>query len=278
MTNEQKKEIQQLTLSFIGRQGSQNRAAVAIGVSAATLSQVSNGKWDLIADEMWHRLGKAVGWTAPEWSYAETSVSRKIAAHLDLARDRRVGNITAITAPAGSGKTFTAERHAAANPDDVLVRCKRGMTVRRMYGSMLRAMGASPDGLSTERLEAAAHERIAKRAKPEVWLELVCLYNELRDRCCIVTLSTSVFRTRVENGVSAGRLGLDELHSRLGGRFVDAGAPTAHDMAAIAIANGLSEPGAVSRAVERGRRLGNCDLRVGSDSVRAIREKLRTEN
>src|SRR5690606_4331523 len=135
--------------------------------------------------------------------------------------------------------------------DDILVKCKRGMTVRKMYRMVLRAIGVNPEGYRMDDMEDMIYTRVTKRAnptivfdeidkaKPEVWLELICLYNEFKDKCNIVTLSTPVFKTKIENGVKSGRLGFDELHSRFGGGFVNVGAADAYDQAAIAIANGL---------------------------------------
>lgn len=286
MTNGQKHEIRLLTIDFVNKHPSQRQAAAKlIGVSSGTLSQIVNEKWDLISDDMWHKLSKQVGYTVPEWIYTDTAVSKKIMAHLDLARDRKVSNITSIIAPAGSGKTFTAEHHAEINKDDILIRCKRGMTVRKMYKMVLRAIGVNPDGYRMDDMENMIYTRVTKRvnptiifdeidkAKPEVWLELICLYNEFKDKCNIVTLSTPVFKTKLENGVKSGRLGFDELHSRLGGAFVDVGAASTFDMASIALANGLNDPTDINYVVERCQRMKQCDLRVGSDTIKAKKEK-----
>ena len=286
MTNEQKHEIRLLTIDFVSRHPSQNKAAVALnGVSSATLTQVIKENWSLISAEMWHKLGKQVGYTSPDWVYTETKVSKKIMAHLDLARDRKVSNITAIIAPAGSGKTFTAEYHSSLNKDDILIKCKRGMTVRKMYKMVLRAIGVNPEGYRMDDMEDMIYSRVTKRAnptlifdeidkaKPEVWLELICLYNEFKDKCNIVTLSTPVFKTKIENGVKSGRLGFDELHSRFGGSFVNAGAADSYDMGTIAVANGLTNQAEITAIVEKCVRMERCDLRVGSDIIKAVKEK-----
>ncbi|MGJ1198869.1 AAA family ATPase [Sphingobacterium spiritivorum] len=286
MTNEQKHEIRLLTIDFVKSHRSQNQAAASlIGVSSATLTQVKNENWQLISDEMWHKLGKQVGYTAPDWVYTDTAVSKKIISHMQLARDRKVSNISSIIAPAGSGKTFTADYFASQCKDAILVKCKRGLTVRKLYKLILRSMGFNPEGYRMDDLEEMIYTRITKRANPtlildeidkanpEVWLELICLYNEFKDKCNIVTLSTPTFRTKIENGVRSGRLGFDELHSRLGGSFIDVGSPDSFAVAAISVANGVADPSLISKITESCIRMEKCDLRVGSDTIKAIKLK-----
>ena len=56
ITNEQKSRIQRQLDAYCARYGSQNRAANSLKVSAAVISDIRNGKWERIADEMWRKL------------------------------------------------------------------------------------------------------------------------------------------------------------------------------------------------------------------------------
>ena len=58
---------------FVTLKGSQNKAATALGISAATLSKILNGKTDDIADEMWRILAAKTGSTGKrQWFTAQT--------------------------------------------------------------------------------------------------------------------------------------------------------------------------------------------------------------
>lgn len=57
-----KGEIAKAVQMYCARYGSQNKAAASIkGVSSATISQMINGKWELIKDEMWRNVAQCGG-------------------------------------------------------------------------------------------------------------------------------------------------------------------------------------------------------------------------
>ncbi len=57
----EKSTIIEALKNFIKLKGSQNKAATALGISAATLSNILNGKTENIADEMWRVLAAKTG-------------------------------------------------------------------------------------------------------------------------------------------------------------------------------------------------------------------------
>jgi hypothetical protein len=58
-----KQNITNSLRSYCERYESQNRAAASMkGVSAATVSQMLNGNWDLIKDEMWRNVASQTGY------------------------------------------------------------------------------------------------------------------------------------------------------------------------------------------------------------------------
>lgn len=286
MTTEQKNEIRLLTIDFVSKNESQNKAAAKLtGVSSATLSQVINNKWELISSEMWTKLGKQVGFTSPEWSYCDTNVSKSIISWMDLARKGDVTNILGIIAPAGSGKTFTADYYKASHENTFLVKLKKGDTIRSLYKKILKELGISSEGMTSTKMGDEVYTKILKRTNPlliideidkakfEVWEELISLYNVFSEKCNIVTLSTGVFQTKIVNGVNAGRASYDEIHSRFGGSFVDIGGADAVDMASVVIANGIHDKNTINKIVDKCKRLERYDIRVGSDLIRIIKKK-----
>ena len=56
MTNNAKQAIKALTAAQIPMAGSQNKYAAKLGISAATITNLMQGKFELISDEMWRKL------------------------------------------------------------------------------------------------------------------------------------------------------------------------------------------------------------------------------
>ena len=90
--------------AYTERKGGQNKAANSIkGVSSATLSQMQNGNWEHISDDMWRKVAKAVGFGTKEWNTAATATYLQVHALLRGAQEE--ARVMSLTAPAGSGKT-----------------------------------------------------------------------------------------------------------------------------------------------------------------------------
>ena len=57
MKDTEKQAIADLLKAYCDLKGSQNKAAASLNaVSAATISQIFNGNWELITDEMWRTI------------------------------------------------------------------------------------------------------------------------------------------------------------------------------------------------------------------------------
>ena len=58
---------------YVDSKDSQNAAAKSLrGVSAATVSQILNGKWELISDEMWRTVARQIDYDPRQWVTVET--------------------------------------------------------------------------------------------------------------------------------------------------------------------------------------------------------------
>ena len=61
MEAKEKQLIVQQLEKFIGKAGSQNKAATQLRIASATLSAIMAGKWDSISDEMWAKVAAGIG-------------------------------------------------------------------------------------------------------------------------------------------------------------------------------------------------------------------------
>lgn len=73
MKETEKEAISAKLRGYVESKESQNAAAKSLrGVSAATVSQMLNGKWELIADDMWRTVANQIGYDPRRWAVVET--------------------------------------------------------------------------------------------------------------------------------------------------------------------------------------------------------------
>ena len=131
MINEEKKQqIAKRAALYVQRYPSQNMAANSLkGISAATLSNIINGKWERISDEMWLRLDSQLV-SHEGWQIFSTCAYRDMTLYLSDAQGH--SSVMWVTAPAGTGKSTAAASYALY-----------GLTTRHI-SSATNSMGAGP--------------------------------------------------------------------------------------------------------------------------------------
>lgn len=76
MKQTEKEAIAAKLRTYVDSKESQNAAAKSLrGVSAATVSQILNGNWDLISDDMWRTVGNQIGYDPRNWPSFKDSVT-----------------------------------------------------------------------------------------------------------------------------------------------------------------------------------------------------------
>lgn len=228
---ENKKSIVEALRGYIEQKGGQNKAAASIkGVSAATVSQMLNGNWELISEEMWRKVKRAVGMSDKLWATAETITYKQI--HLLLEAAQEESRVMSLTAPAGSGKTYAARMYEANHRDVYLLTCDEFWSKNDFVEELLRAMGERSDGMTKRERMMMACSKLAKKDSPlivldefdklsdTVWFFFITLYNKLEDQCGIVLLSTDYIEKRIRTGLKWQKKGYPEIWSRLGSKCV----------------------------------------------------------
>ncbi len=217
ITDDKKSKTRERAALYVQRYPSQNMAANSLkGISAATLSNIINGKWNGISEEMWlcleSQLVKNEG-----WQIYVTRAYRDMT--LFLGDSQAESSVMWITAPAGTGKSTA------------------GMSVREAFQVTLKHL------VTLERPLLIFDE--ADKLSDSVIYYFISIYNALEDRCGIVFLSTAAIKKRIRLGIARDKKGYDELESRIGRRFVDLSAVNAQEVEQICYANGLQDRSAI---------------------------------
>lgn len=261
MTHQDKIQTVEALENFIVQKGSQNQVAAGMpGVSAATLSQMRNHKWELIADEMWRKVAKYLGLTASGWNFAETRNSKELM--LFFNDSQQFALVMAVTGKAGSGKSETAKKYEAENKNAFLLSCNEYWDKRWFLRELLAKMGRDHAGLT---LPEMMHKAVlllksldapiiildeADKLADNVLLFFITLYNELENHCGIVLMATHFLEKRIKRGVAMEKKGYREIYSRVGLRFIELETTSYSDVEKICNANGIQDPATI-RAISK---------------------------
>lgn len=252
MTHTDKIQTVEALERFIALKGSQNQAAAGMpGVSPATLSQMRNHKWELIADEMWRKVSAYVGSTPTGWNFAETRNSREL---MDFFKDsQQYSLVLAITGRAGAGKTETAKKYESENKNAFLMSCNEYWDKRWFLRELLQKMGKEHSGMT---LPEMMHKAVlllksienpiiildeADKLADNVLLFFITLYNELENHCGIVLMATQFLEKRIRRGVAMEKKGYREIYSRVGLRFIELESTSYSDIEKVCKANGIED-------------------------------------
>ena len=124
ITKLQKEDIRAKLAQHVTLFSSQNKAANSLkGVSSATISQILNGKWDLISDEMWRNISAQVeaADNGPNWVVVETTPYCII---FDLLDDAQCNSLVyGAILRAGRGKTETIKSYVKTHKNVYALKC-----------------------------------------------------------------------------------------------------------------------------------------------------------
>ena len=256
----QKKQITETLSAYIDRYGSQNKAANSLkNVSSATLSQMMNGNWELINDDMWRNVAAQIGHQFEKWIYAEISTTRQLKMILTDSKENHL--VSSVIGDAGTGKTEFLKL-ISKEKNSYLLKCSEYWNKKQFAIELLQSLGKEPDGMNINRMMQEIIATLKRQVDPIIYIDevdklsdellyfFITLYNELEDYCSIILTSTSYFKKRIENGVAKNKKGFREIWSRLGRKFIELTGITANDITAICVANGISENKIISEIIE----------------------------
>lgn len=257
MNTNQKNTIQIALRTYIERYASQNAAANSLnGVSSATISQILNGKTELVASQMWQKIASQIGILDASWQSATTQNYVEI--HETIAFASEHSQTIALIGGAGAGKSHAAKEYAQKHRTAIYIQCDDYWNRRHFLEEILRSMGIDYKGLGIPEMVKEIVRNIIILDKPVLILDeadklndnlmyfIITLYNKLEDNCGIVLMATSFLKIRFEKGRAKNKKGYAEMYSRIGNKFMELDAPTNKCISQICQANGLEDPLKVS--------------------------------
>lgn len=277
ITPAEKTEITNLLKPFVGRSGSQNKAAVKLEVSSATISQVLNFNWDLVSDEMWRKISAGIGFKSSSWKVVETTDFKLVRKLLKDAK--KYSNVFAVTGDAGSGKSEALKQFAAEHENVVLVRCSEYWNRKKFLAELLKSMGIDSAGYTSAEMMADIVTILKQRNAPIIILDeadklkdevlyfFITLYNELEDHCGITLFATDYLKKRIERGVKVNRKGYREIYSRIGRKFIKLKGVSFSDVTQVCLANGITNKAQVNEIFKESEN----DLRRVKRKVHALK-------
>ncbi|MGY6521983.1 MAG: AAA family ATPase [Mongoliitalea sp.] len=260
--------------------GSANRASKMLsGISNAYISNMLNGKWDMISDEAWRNVQKQVSNIAgTAWVTVETRSSRMIG---HLFSDAKNHALTfGVIGDAGTGKTHTC-KHWEHEENTFIVSCSEFMNRKTFLAELLRKMGKDSGGYTVGEMMSQVISQVRKVEQPLIVLDeadkltdqvfyfFITLYNHLEGKCGIILLATDYLEKRVERGLRLNKKGYKEIYSRLGRKFLEVPRPSVGDQKAVITANGISDPTTITAIINDA----DNDLRRVERLVHANRRK-----
>lgn len=246
MTTDQKQQITQ-EIKHLCSLTSQNKVATKAGVSSATISQMINGNWSLIKDEMWRKV-KVKLRIELDWQTADTTNLNYLYKHIEKAQERSIS--FGVSYDAGAGKSHTYKLYAKTHPNVIYVECKTFWKSKSYAKALVTACGLDDFG-TTEELVERFIDYASGLETPLVIIDqmdklkdgsmdfFIDFYNDLSGHCGFVLSGVPALEKRIKRGVKADKSGYFELWSRIGRKFLKLKPIQLNDVKAVCEANGV---------------------------------------
>ena len=284
LTNNDKQLIANRLRLYVAKFASQNKAVASMkGTSAGTVSNILNGKWDNISEDMWRKVSDQVGLvngSEKDWQVVETHAFHEITIALKDAQTFK--NVTWVVGEAGCGKTTTARIFGEENREVYYILCSEDLHKGDFVMEIAHKMGIRTDGFTVRELWITIQNELIKMDAPllvfdeadklieSVFLYFISLYNKIEDKCGVVFLSTDYIKTRIDRGLRCKKRGYKEFYSRIGRKYFELDDTTPHDVYAICVANGLTDEKDINEVIAESN---SCeyDLRRVKKSIHRIK-------
>lgn len=271
LTTEMKEQVRSALIAYRSNYPTLNRAAESLqGVSSATVSQLCNGKYELISDEMFIRIASQIGFAFDSWTLHEGKTFKEITFALSDAQAYK--NVTWVVGDAGCGKTTAAIEYRRTHRNVFYILCSEDMRRSDFVREIAKQVGAPTDTTNLRDMLENAISMISFLGNPllvfdegdkltdSVFNYFISIYNRLEGHSGIIFLSTDYIKRRMEAGLRYNKKGYKEINSRIGRRFFDVSPTEQTDIYAICQANNLTDRADIEEVLKDARRSDN-DLR-----------------
>lgn len=261
MKETEKEAISAKLRGYVESKESQNAAAKSLrGVSAATVSQMLNGKWELIADDMWRTVANQIGYDPRRWAVVETEGYARMTQVLSDAQ--RHSLVMAVVGDAGCGKSQAIKTYAGQNRGVIALSCSEYWNRKEFLGELLQSLGVEPGGTTVADMVHEVIRQLKRREGVLIVMDetdklsdqvlhfFITIYNKLEDTVGIVLCATQYLKKRIERGANNNRKGYKEIYSRIGRKFIPMPVVNRSDIKAVCMANGLDDRREIERIID----------------------------
>ena len=261
MKETEKEAISAKLRGYVESKESQNAAAKSLrGVSAATVSQMLNGKWELIADDMWRTVANQIGYDPRRWAVVETEGYARMTQVLSDAQ--RHSLVMAVVGDAGCGKSQAIKTYAGQNRGVIALSCSEYWNRKEFLGELLQSLGVEPGGTTVADMVHVVIRQLKRREGVLIVMDeadklsdqvlhfFITIYNKLEDTVGIVLCATQYLKKRIERGANNNRKGYKEIYSRIGRKFIPMPVVNRSDIKAVCMANGLDDRREIERIID----------------------------
>lgn len=287
MDDNKKTDIRNRLAKYCQRYPSNNMASASLkGISSATISNILNGKWNQISDEMWRRLESQLV-RNDGWQIFSTRAYQDVTLYLDYCQEH--SSVMWVAAPAGIGKSTAASSYTALHRNVYRLTCSPDMTRSDFVHELAGQIGVRTNGMTLResfqeilRILVTLERPLlvfdeADKLADSVMYYFISIYNALEGRCGIVFMSTAAIKKRISNGVLRDKKGYDEIESRICRRYVELTPVSAAEIEQICLLNNLQDPAAIKRVKDDVRAFGNDLRRVKQSVTREVSQAKRAQ-
>lgn len=282
ITMKEKNAISERLRAYVAKYPSQTKAAGSLkGVSVGTVSNILNGRFENISDEMFRNVASQVGGMGtPGWQIVETGAYQEITEVLSDAQRWR--SVRWVTGEAGCGKSTTARVYLQDHKEVFYILCSEDMKKGDFVREIARTVGIRTEGFNIREVWGLILDDIIQMDAPllvfdeadkltePVFHYFISLYNKLEEKCGVVFLSTDYIVKRISNGLKYQKPGYKEFFSRIGRKFFTLEPTDQNDVYIICTANGLTSRQDIDVVMKEAATC-DYDLRRVKDSIHKVK-------
>ena len=282
ITVKEKNAISERLRAYVAKYPSQTKAAGSLkGVSVGTVSNILNGRFENISDEMFRNVASQVGGMGtPSWQIVETGAYQEITEVLSDAQRWR--SVRWVTGEAGCGKSTTARVYLQDHKEVFYILCSEDMKKGDFVREIARTVGIRTEGCNIREVWGLILDDIIQMDAPllvfdeadkltePVFHYFISLYNKLEEKCGVVFLSTDYIVKRISNGLKYQKPGYKEFFSRIGRKFFTLEPTDQNDVYIICTANGLTSRQDIDVVMKEAATC-DYDLRRVKDSIHKVK-------
>ncbi|MFS2436028.1 AAA family ATPase [Bacteroides uniformis] len=282
ITMKEKNAISERLRAYVAKYPSQTKAAGSLkGVSVGTVSNILNGRFENISDEMFRNVASQVGGMGtPGWQIVETGAYQEITEVLSDAQRWR--SVRWVTGEAGCGKSTTARVYLQDHKEVFYILCSEDMKKGDFVREIARTVGIRTEGCNIREVWGLILDDVIQMDAPllvfdeadkltePVFHYFISLYNKLEEKCGVVFLSTDYIVKRISNGLKYQKPGYKEFFSRIGRKFFTLEPTDQNDVYIICTANGLTSRQDIDVVMKEAATC-DYDLRRVKDSIHKVK-------